>query len=195
MLTWHPLLPLGQGRGGWTRRLLHARERKKEKNDRIKLHAQFTFTQRRPEPRHERAGQLAWWTLAGFMPRFQARVSPPATFEWLHLPFPLLTAWSALILPTGRRWISAAGPVWLCCWNKRLEPLSCFIHFNLALSTTNYNSWHCIASLQGQKINTAPWFSTREMHSKIRSGEGRRTKHGMEDFTFINQAGNAEHFS
>lgn len=129
--------------------------------------AQFTFTQRWPKPRHERAGRLAWWTLAGFMPCFQAWVSPPATFEWLHLPFPLLTAGSALILPTGRRWISATGPVWHCCWNKRLEPLSCFIHFNLALSTTNYNSWHCTASWQGQKINTAPWLSTKEMHSGL----------------------------
>lgn len=153
------------------------------------MHAQFTFTQRWSEPRHEWAGRLARWTLAGFMPCFQARVSPPATFEWLHLPFPLLTAGSALILPTGRRWISATGPVWHCCWNKRLESLSCFIHFNLALSTTNYNSWHCTASWQGEKINTAPWLSTREMYIQ-KSGEkkkqGLTLKHQMTPKQILN---------
>lgn len=140
--------------------------------------AQFAFTQRWPAPRHQREGQLPRWTPAGFMPCFQAWVSPPATFEWLHLPFPLLTAGSALILPTGRRWISATSPVWHCCWNKRLEPLSCFIHFNLALSTTNYNSWHCTASGPGAKINTAPWLSTRE----IRCSEEVRWSGGISRF-------------
>lgn len=121
-------------------------------------------------PSHVTSERGSWpdEPFAGFMPCFQARVSPPATFEWLHLPFSLLTAGSALILPTGRRWISAPGPVWHCCWNKRLEPLSCFIHFKLALSTTNYNSWHCTASWQGLKINTAPWLSLRKMHSQIK---------------------------
>lgn len=126
---------------------------------------------------------------------FSAQVNPLATFEWLHLPFPLLTAGSALILPTGRRWISATGPVWHCHWNKRLEPLSCFIHFNLALSTTNYNSWHHTASWQKPKINTAPWLSTSEMHSNIRRCGWRSRQEGMNDFTMINQARTAEQFS